>query len=93
MLEHDPDCASLSEGLPVAPSLGLSLHLEELSRSRTLLGRRALFLSGLAVMVAVAMEVLAQGLVLLIGLITNLAFTGACWEMLSLLQITPWAPT
>src|SRR5262249_46365193 len=64
------------EGLPVAPSLGPTLASEGLPKGETLVDKRVLLISALAVAVAVAAGLIAQGLILLIGLITNLSFYG-----------------
>lgn len=76
MPDHDISRASTTEGLPLAPSLGPVLQQEHLAKDHTLIDRRVLFLSSLAIVIAVAAGIIAQGLVLLIGLVTNLAFYG-----------------
>src|SRR5262249_49098284 len=76
MAEQEISRASTIEGLPVAPSLGPTLQAEELPKGETLVDKRVLLISALAVAVAAAAGVIAQGLVLLIGLITNLVFYG-----------------
>src|SRR5262245_4421004 len=76
MPDHEISRASTTEGLPVAPSLGPALQLEAVPKGDTLVDKRVLLISGLAIGVAIAAGVIAQGLVLLIGLITNLAFYG-----------------
>ncbi|MGE0821899.1 MAG: chloride channel protein [Candidatus Binatia bacterium] len=76
MADHDVSRASTTEGLPVAPSLGVTLQLEQLPKSFPSLDRRVVLLSGLAIFVAVIASILAQGLVALIGLITNVSFYG-----------------
>ncbi|MGE0683455.1 MAG: chloride channel protein [Candidatus Binatia bacterium] len=76
MPDHDISRASTTDGLPIAPSLSPTLQLEHLSKDQTQLDRRVLFLSGLAIIIAIAAGIIAQGLVLLIGLITNLTFYG-----------------
>src|SRR2546426_6458466 len=76
MSEQEISRASTTEGLPVAPSLGPTLQSVQVPKSETLLNTRVLFMSGLAVAIAVAAGLIAQGLVALIGLITNLSFYG-----------------
>src|SRR2546427_3219216 len=76
MSEQEISRASTTEGLPVAPSLGPTLQSIPVPKSETLLNTRVLFMSGLAVAIAVAAGLIAQGLVALIGLITNLSFYG-----------------
>ncbi len=76
MPDHEISRASTTEGLPIAPSLGPALQSEELPKGDTLVDKRVLLISALAMTVAIAAGIIAQGLVLLIGLITNLAFYG-----------------
>src|SRR4029453_6777004 len=76
MPDHEISRASTTKGLPIAPSLGPALQSEELPKGDTLVDKRVLFISALAIAVAIAAGVIAQCLVLLIGLITNLAFYG-----------------
>lgn len=76
MTDHEISRASTTEGLPVAPSLGPTLQSEHLAKNETPVDRRVLLISAIAVAIAVAASVIAQGLVLLIGLITNLSFYG-----------------
>src|SRR3989442_11516139 len=76
MSEQEISRASTTEGLPVAPSLAPTLQSVQVPQSETLLNTRVLFISGLAVAIAVAAGLIAQGLVALIGLITNLSFYG-----------------
>lgn len=64
------------EGLPVAPSMGPALQSVQAPREHLPVTRRVVFISAMAVLVAVAAALLAQVLTGLIGLITNLAFFG-----------------
>jgi len=73
MPEHEISSASTTEGLSVAPSLGPTLQSENLPKGETLVDRRVLLISALAIAVAVVAGVIAQGLILLIGLIINLS--------------------
>jgi H+/Cl- antiporter ClcA len=56
--------------------MGPALESAQVGRTRRVAGKRLLLLVGLAVPVAVAAGLVAQGLTRLIGLITNLAFYG-----------------
>ena len=76
MADHDVEDASTTEGLPVAPSLGPTLEAARVSPHATLVDRRVLFISALAVVIALASGLVAQVLTRLIGLVTNLAFYG-----------------
>ena len=68
--------SSTTGGLPVAPSMGPALDSVQFQSTRTLEGRRLLLMAALATPIAVLAAFVAQGLTLLIGLITNLAFYG-----------------
>ena len=79
MVENDVRRASTTGGLPVAPSLAPTLAAEQVpmaARPSRRLDRRVLFISALAVLVALAAGVVAQVLTHLIYLCTNLAFYG-----------------
>ncbi|HKC59459.1 MAG TPA: chloride channel protein [Myxococcales bacterium] len=64
------------EGIPVAPSLAPTLEAARVPPERTLVDRRVLFVSVLAVLIALAAGVVAQVLTRLIWLVTNIAFYG-----------------
>lgn len=76
MAEQEVARASTTEGLPVAPSLGPTLRSAHIPKGESLVNNRVFFISGLAMGIAAAAAVIAQGLVRLIGLITNLSFYG-----------------
>jgi H+/Cl- antiporter ClcA len=62
--------------VPVAPSLGPTLSAVHLAAPAGAIDRRLLFISGLAILLALAAGLIAQGLTRLIGLFTNVAFYG-----------------
>lgn len=65
-----------TEGIPIAPSLGPVLQAAHMPQRSTLIDRRVLHITAIAVLVAVAAAYIAQWLTALIGLCTNLAFYG-----------------
>lgn len=65
-----------TDALPIAPALGLSLDAASMPRKSTLVTRRILLISVLAVIIGVAAAYVAQLLMLLINLITDLCFYG-----------------
>src|SRR5438128_1458271 len=65
-----------TEGIPVAPSMGAALEVARVPPERALVDGRVVFISVLAVVIALAAGVVAQALTRLIGLVTNLAFSG-----------------
>ncbi|HQU15721.1 MAG: chloride channel protein [Chromatiales bacterium 21-64-14] len=76
MADHDLNDASTTDGLPLAPSLGVALESARIPRHSTLVDRRVIKISALAFLVGIIAALVAQGLMRLIGLITNLAFYG-----------------
>lgn len=76
MTRHPVEDASTTSGLPVSPGLGPTLDLAAVGRRGKTLTPRALLIVALCVAVALVTAPIARGLVLLIGLITNLAFFG-----------------
>ncbi len=68
--------SSSTEGLPVAPSMGLTLQSVVTPQMITTVGSRVVFLSVIAILIGLAAGVVAQILLALIGLITNLSFYG-----------------
>lgn len=68
--------AVTTEALPLAPSLGAALGAAQMPRRTTLVGRRVVFISGVAVVLAAVCALIARVLTALIGLVTNLAFYG-----------------
>jgi H+/Cl- antiporter ClcA len=65
-----------TEGIPVAPSMASALEAARVPPERVLVDRRVVFVSVLAVLLALAAGVVAQVLTRLIWLVTNLAFYG-----------------
>ena len=65
-----------TEALPVAPSLGPALLEARVPPERALVDRRVVFISALAVLIALASGVVAQVLTRLIAFFTNLSFFG-----------------
>lgn len=68
--------ASTTDGLPVAVSLGPALHAAGMPRHASLVDSRVVFISFLAILVAIASAFIAQFLMHLISWITHLAFYG-----------------
>lgn len=87
MSRHPVEEASTTPGLPI--SVGLAATLEEAGvvRHAMTLDRRAMKIVLLSAGIAVVVACVARMLVLLIGLITNLAFYGR----ISAEMTTPWA--
>ena len=81
---HVRDDAS-TDALPVAPALGASLDAARMPRRSTLVEPRILFIAGLAIALGIAAALVAQLLVALIAVVTNLAFHGR-W---SLQEVSP----
>ncbi len=65
-----------TDALPIAPGLGLSLDAARMPRKSTLVTHRILLISVLAVILGVAAAYVAQLLMLMINLITDLFFYG-----------------
>ena len=65
-----------TEAIPVAPSMGPALEAARVPPERTLVDRRVVFVSALAVVIALAAGVVAQVLTRLIWLVTNISFYG-----------------
>ena len=68
--------AAAAGALPIAPGLAGAMDAARLPRRATLVDRRVLLVSAVAIPVAVAAALVAQLLTALIGLVTNLAFYG-----------------
>ncbi len=68
--------SSSTEGLPVAPSMGVALESVVTPQLSTTVSARVVFLSLIAIVIGLAAGVVAQVLLALIGLITNLCFYG-----------------
>ncbi|HZL21405.1 MAG TPA: chloride channel protein, partial [Polyangia bacterium] len=77
MPDHSqPDGTSIDGALPIAPSIGPALDSAQMPVEIRPVDGRVAWLCGLAIVVALAAGVVAQILVRLIGLITNLAYYG-----------------
>jgi chloride channel protein, CIC family len=76
MADHTVSRDSTTDGLPVAPTLGPALASARIGPRAALVDRRVVFISVVAIVVAVAAGVVARWLTDLIGLITNVAFYG-----------------
>jgi H+/Cl- antiporter ClcA len=74
--EHDVRIEGSTDALPVAPALGLSLDAARMPRKSTLVDKRVLLVTALAVLIAFGAALIAQLLTALIGLVTNLSFYG-----------------
>src|SRR5438874_1120683 len=74
--EHQVEQASTTEGLPVAPSMGPALEVERMPLRGTLADSRVVLTTLLAAALGVAAAFIAQALIVLIALITNLSFHG-----------------
>jgi chloride channel protein, CIC family len=73
---RDGVAAGATDGIPVAPSLGTTLEAARVPRQATLVDRRVVMISGLAIVVAFAAALIARLLTGLIGFVTNLVFYG-----------------
>lgn len=77
MADYEPSSTStVVGGLPISPSLGPTLDSARVPVEAKLVDGRVIFISALAVAVALASGLVAQILTRLIGLITNLSFYG-----------------
>jgi CIC family chloride channel protein len=70
------ESASTTGGLPVAVSMGPALESAAVPRQASLVNARVLFISALAIGVAVAAAFIAQVLMRLISLVTHISFYG-----------------
>ncbi|HET7299135.1 MAG TPA: chloride channel protein [Oleiagrimonas sp.] len=71
-----------TDALPVAPALGLSLDAARMPRKSTLVNHRILLISALSVILGAAASWVAQLLMLLINLITDLVFYGTVSDVI-----------
>lgn len=85
MADHEIRGSSTTEGLPVAPSMGPALASVRTPYEEAPVGRRVLFVSAGAVLVGIAAGFIAEALMRLIWLITNLSFYGR----LSVAEVDP----
>ena len=76
MSDHGIADSSSTEGLPIAPSMGPALESILMPQRTTAVNGRVVFITLIAVAIGLAAGLVAQILLSLIGLITNLAFYG-----------------
>src|SRR3954464_11629061 len=76
MSDHQVERASTTEGLPVSPSLGPALEAADIPAQSTLVNKRVLVICGISILVAIAAAFIAQALMSLINLVTNISFFG-----------------
>lgn len=74
--EFDVESAATREGLPIATSAGPLLAETRVPLERSLIDKRVVLICFWSILLALATGFVAQGLVRLIGLITNLSFYG-----------------
>jgi H+/Cl- antiporter ClcA len=85
MFEHKRSAGHTTEGLPIAPALEPALLDARVPPGRALVDARVVFLCALSVVIALVAGFVAQLLVRLIALVTNLSFFGR-------LSIAPASP-
>jgi H+/Cl- antiporter ClcA/predicted transcriptional regulator len=73
---HEVEKASTTEGLPVSPALEPSIEVAHVPTRVALVDSRVTVISILSILIALAAGIIAQGLIRLIGLITNISFYG-----------------
>src|SRR6185437_6626316 len=73
---HPIEDASTTEGLPVAAGMGPALASVQAPHESVSIGPRVLLISAVAICIALAAAVIAVILMRLIGLVTNLAYSG-----------------
>jgi len=74
-IRHSVETASTAGGgLPVSPSMGPAIEDALVPVERSVVDKRVMVLSGGCILLGLAAAVIAQALVRLIALITNLAF-------------------
>src|ERR1700689_1051680 len=74
--DHGIAGSSSTEGLPIAPSMGPALKTILTPQHTTAVNGRVVFITLIAVVIGLAAGLIAQILLRLIGLITNLSFYG-----------------
>jgi H+/Cl- antiporter ClcA/CBS domain-containing protein len=74
---HEPfESAATSEGVPIAPAMGPSVERARLPIERALIDRRVVLICAMAMGLALVTGFVAQLLVSIIGVVTNIAFYG-----------------
>jgi chloride channel protein, CIC family len=76
MTDHRVEGASTTEGLPVSVSMGPTLEAAAVPVHSSLVNGRVIYISFLAILIAIAAGFIAQFLMHLISLVTHLAFYG-----------------
>jgi chloride channel protein, CIC family len=76
MPDHELERSSTNEGLPIAPSLGDSLIRANFPTQRSGLDKRVILIAAYSVVLALAAVLIAQALLALIALATNISFYG-----------------
>lgn len=76
MNEADLEGGASTEGVPVAPSLAPTFEAARMPVERSTVDTRVVFISAWAVLLAVVTGFVAQALVAIIGLVTNISFYG-----------------
>ncbi len=66
----------VQNSIPISPSMAPLLQAEQVGKNKGLVDRRVLYLCWLALVIALIMGFVSKGLVMLIGLFTNLFFYG-----------------
>src|SRR5438132_256352 len=85
MSNHEVERASTTEGLPVSPSLAAALEAADISSPSALADKRVMVICGISILLAIAAAFIAQALMSLINLVTNIAFYGR----VSILYVPP----
>jgi H+/Cl- antiporter ClcA len=76
LIDRQVEHASTTGALPVSPSMGAALEAADVEYSPPAVDNRLLVICGLSIVIAAAAAIVAQILVRLIALITNLSFYG-----------------
>lgn len=76
MDEHNVTRSSTTDGLPVSPSLDFVVEATQIPDEQSRVNARTLRICGLGILIGTVAAFVAQGLMALIGLLTNLCFYG-----------------
>jgi len=76
MTEHEVEGGATTEGVPVAPGMAGAIEAARLPVERALIDSRVLMISAWSIVLAIATGFVAQALVAIIGLVTNISFYG-----------------
>src|SRR5437762_2281785 len=74
--DHDLERGATAEGIPVAPSMAPAIESARVPADRSLIDGRTLIICGWSIVLAGVTGFVAQGLVAIIGLVTNISFYG-----------------